>query len=127
VSFNVATDAPSAAEVTYTAEEGDIIEEIIPVVPGTGVGTPLAGRSVRRLLAATQLAGTVTGTCTVDQRGFAVATTRHAAASATGAAVQFLVADAVSSALIRYIAMPGVGNGAPAVLGTNLDVADKNY
>lgn len=126
ISFNVATDALTSAEVTYVAEEGDIIEEVIPVVPGTGVGTPLAGRNVKRLLAATALAGTVTGTSTIDQRGFAVATTRHAAASAAGL-VQFLAADAVSSALIRYIATPGVGNGTRAAFGTNLDTLDKAY
>jgi hypothetical protein len=65
VSFNVATDAPSAAEVVYVAEEGDIIEEVIPVVPGTGVGTPLAGKTLVRLLSATILTGGVTGACTV--------------------------------------------------------------
>lgn len=126
ISFNVATDAPTDAEVTYVAEEGDIIEEVIPVVPGTGVGTPLASRNIKRLLSATVLTGGVVGACTVDQRGFAVATTRHAAASATGLA-QFLAADAVTTATIRYIATPGIGNGTKAPLGTNLDVADKPY
>jgi hypothetical protein len=128
VSFNVATDAPSAAEVVYVAEEGDIIEEVIPVVPGTGVGTPLAGKTLVRLLSATILTGGVTGACTVDQRGFAVATTLHAAASQTGAAVQFLAADAVTSARVKYIATPGVGaqSGKPAVVPA-LTTADKNF
>lgn len=125
-SFNVATDAPSAAEVIYVVEEGDVVEDVIAVVPGTGVGTPLAGRGIRRLLEATALTGTVIGACIVDQRGFAVATTKHAAASITGLAAQFLIADAVSSARIKYIATPGVGTARPA-LGTNLDTADKNY
>jgi uncharacterized membrane protein len=126
VSFNVATDAVTDAEVTYVAEEGDVIEEVIPVVPGTGVGTPLAGRNIKRLLAATAITGGVVGACTVDQRGFAVATTKHAAASVLGLA-QFLAADAVTSATIRYIATPGIGNGTRAPLGTNLDVADKPF
>lgn len=126
ISFNVATDAPSGAEVVYVPEEGDIIEEVIPVVAGTGVGTPLQGKNVRRLLEATILTGTVTGTCTVDQRGFTVATTRHAAASANGASIQFLVADAVTTARVKYIATPGVGPQR-AALGTNLDTANKGY
>lgn len=128
ISFNVATDAPTAAEVVYIQEEGDIIEEVIAVVPGTGVGTPLASKNVRRLLEATQLAGTVTGSCTVDQRGFAVATTRHAAASASGASIQFLVADAVTSARVKYIATPGVGAQAskPPVVPA-FTTADKNF
>jgi len=126
VSFNVATDAPSAAEVLYVPEEGDVISEIIPVVPGTGVGTPLASRQAKRLLEATALVGTVTGACIVDQRGFAVATTKHAAAKEDGT-IQFLAADAVSSALVKYIATPGVGNGTKAPLGTNLDTADKPF
>ncbi len=126
VSFNVATDAPSDAEVHYVPEEGDIIEEVIPVVPGTGVGTPLAGRNIKRLLAATAITGGVVGACVIDQRGFAVATTKHAAASVLGLA-QFLIADAVTSATIRYIATPGIGNGTKVPVGTNLDLADKPY
>jgi hypothetical protein len=125
-SFNVATDAPTAAEVIYVPEEGDVIEEVITVVPGTGVGTPLAGRNVRRLLEATALTGTVVGACIIDQRGFTVATTKHAAASITGAAVQFLAADAVTTARIKYIATPGIGT-ARAALGGALSTADKNY
>lgn len=126
ISFNVATDAPTAAEVVYVKEEGEVIEEVIPVVPGTGVGNPLQSRNVRRLLEATALTGGVLGACVIDQRGFAVATTKHAAASITGAAVQFLAADAVTSARIKYIATPGVG-ATKAALGVNLDVADKGY
>lgn len=126
VSFNVATDAPTSAEVMYAPEEGDVVSDVIPVVPGTGVGVPLAGRNIRRLLEATAVTGGVVGACIVDQRGFAVATTKHAAGSITGAAVQFLAADAVTSALIKYIATPGVGT-AKAALGTNLDVVDKNF
>ena len=65
------------------------------------------------------------GACTVDQRRFAVATTKHAAASITGL-VQFLVADAVSSARVKYIATPGVGTARAAVVPA-LDTVDKNY
>lgn len=128
ISFNVATDAPTAAEVTYIPEEGDIIEEVVVVVPGTGVGTPLAGKNIQRLLEATVLAGGVVGAATVDQRGFAVATTRHAAGSQTGAAVQFLAADAVTSARIKYIATPGIGSQSskPPVVPAFM-TADKNF
>lgn len=126
ISFNVATDAPTAAEVTYIPEEGDVVEDIIPVVPGTGVGTPLASRQAKRLLSATVLTGGVVGDCIVDQRGFTVATTKHVAAKEDGT-IQFLAADAVTSARVKYIATPGVGNGTKAPLGTNLDVADKPY
>lgn len=126
ISFNVATDAPTEAEVEYLPEEGDVVEEVIVVVPGTGVGTPLSSRKARRLLEATALVGTVTGACVVDQRGFTVATTKHAAAKEDGT-IQFLAADAVSSARVKYIAIPGVGNGTRAALGTNLDTADKTF
>jgi hypothetical protein len=126
ISFNVATDAVTAAEVVYVKEEGEIFEEVITVVPGTGVGAPLQGRNIRRLLEATALTGGVVGACIVDQRGFTVATTKHAAASITGAAAQFLAADAVTSARIKYIATPGVGATKPA-LGATLDLVDKNY
>lgn len=126
ISFNVATDAPTAAEAIYVPEEGDVVEDVIPVVPGTGVGTPLASRQARRLLSATVLTGGVTGDCIVDQRGFAVATTKHVAAKEDGT-IQFLAADAVTSARVRYIATPGVGNGTKAPIGSNLDTADKPY
>lgn len=124
ISFNVATDALTAAEVLYIPEEGEIFEEIVPVV--SNAATPLAGRNVKRLLEATLLAGTVTGTGIVDQRGFTVATTLHVAASATGAAVNFLSGDAVTSARIKYIATPGIGTQR-GPLGTLLRAADKNW
>ena len=126
VSFNVATDAPTAAEVIYVKEEGEVVEDVITVTPGTGVGVPLMGRNIRRLLEATALTGTVTGACIVDQRGFTVATTKHAAASITGAAVNFLAGDGVTSARIKYIATPGIG-ATKSALGVALDVVDKNY
>ena len=106
ISFNVATDAPSAAEVEYIAEQGAVYTEILPVASNSA--TPLAGRNVKRLLAATSLAGTLTGALVVDQRGTAPAT-GHAAAKQDGTGFSFANADAITSVTVTYIATPGVG------------------
>lgn len=106
ISFNVATDAPTAAEVEYIAEQGAIYTEVIAVASNSGV--PLAGRNVKRLLSVTSLAGTLTGALVVDQRGTAPAT-GHAAAKQDGTGFSFNNSDAVTSASVTYIATVGVG------------------
>lgn len=122
-SFNVATDALTAAEVEFIAEEGEVFSEVLAVASNAAV--PLASKNVIRLLSATSLAGTLTGALVVDQRGTAPAT-GHAAAKADGTGFAFNSADAVTSVSVTYIATPGVGaTKADAVAA--LGVSDKNW
>lgn len=102
-----AADAITEAEVYYTALEAEPITVDITVVAATGVGalTPRAGL---RLVAAEALTGTVTGVATVIARAGTPAS-GQAALSANGENVQFLIADAVTSARLTYIPQPGFG------------------
>lgn len=113
----------TAAEVTYIAEEGPVIEEVVPVV--ANVGTLLQSRAARILLSAEALTGTSVGAKTVDFRG-AAAAAGEAALNAAGTGVVFAVADAVTSARVRYIATPGVGP-TPADPVSTLTVEDKAF
>lgn len=114
------TDAVTAAEVIYVTVEGDIIEEIVPVV--SHVATPSFGRNAVLLLEAEALAGTLPGDKVVDLRGASIATT-EAGLNFAGTGVVFATADAVTSARIKYVATPGVGSQKPAI-GANWDAAD---
>jgi hypothetical protein len=122
-SFNVSTDALTAAEVEYLAETGQVFSEVLAVASNTGV--PLASKNVIRLLSATSLAGTLVGALVVDQRGTAPAT-GHAAAKADGTGFAFNSSDAVTSVSVTYVATPGVGTakGDPVAA---LAVSDKNW
>lgn len=122
-SFNVATDALSSAEVLFLAETGETFTEVVAVASNTGV--PLASKNVKRLLAATSLAGTLVGALVVDQRGTAPAT-GHAAAKADGTGFAFNSSDAVTSASVTYIATPGVGATKSDAVAA-LAVSDKNW
>lgn len=111
-------DAVTAAEVYYLTHEGDVIEETISVTSNSG--TLLGSREAFLLLSATQLAGTRTGTTTVVARA-ATPTTGQSCLGVTGKTVTFAAADAVSSALVKYVRLPAV----PAA--TAMLTADKNY
>ncbi|MEE9532843.1 MAG: hypothetical protein V3W06_00360, partial [Acidimicrobiia bacterium] len=67
-----ATDAVTAAEVTYTTPEGQLITELITVT--ASVGTLLAGKSAALLVSASVVTGVVPGALTVDFRGLVPAT-----------------------------------------------------
>ncbi len=116
-------DAVTAAEVYYLTVEGEVIEEVVPVV--SHVATPSQNRAALLLLEATALAGTLSGAKTVDFRGAAIATT-EAGINLLGTGVVFATADAVTSARIKYVATPGVGQAKNA-LGANLDSVDRNF
>ncbi len=111
-------DAVTAAEVTYVSAEGDVIEEIVPVV--SHVGAPSSSRGAVILLEAEALTGTSVGVKTVDFRGAAIAA-GEAGINVLGTGITFATADAVTRARIKYVATPGVGNGTKAAIGTNLD------
>jgi hypothetical protein len=113
----------TAAEVTYIAEEGPVIEEVVPVA--ANVGTLLQGRAARILLSADALVGTTLGPKAIQLRAGAVAAAQ-ASLNAAGTGVTFAGADAVTSARIRYIATPGVGP-TPADPVADITVADKNF
>lgn len=122
-SFNVSTDALTAAEVEFIAEEGEVFSEILTAASNAAV--PLASKNVVRLLAATSLAGTLVGALVVDQRGTAPAT-GHAAAKADGTGFAFNSSDAVTSVSVTYIATPGVGATKGDAVAA-LSVSDKNW
>jgi hypothetical protein len=110
-------DAVTAAEVYYVTWDGEIIEEIVPVV--SHVATPSSGRGAALLLSATATTGGVVGNKTVDFRGAAIAT-GEAGINLLGTGVTFATADTVTQARIKYVATPGVGVGKPAI-GANWD------
>jgi hypothetical protein len=118
----LAADAVLTAEFEYETAEQQPVTVDITVVAATGVGS-LTPRSGIRLLAAEALTGTVTGVTTVIARA-GVPITKQAALSAAGAFVQFLIADAVRSARVTFIPMPGFGP-TPDSVATKMD-ADAN-
>jgi len=111
-------DAVTAAEVLYLTHEGVVWEDTIAV--SSNSGTLLGAREAFLLLSATQLAGTRTGTTTVVARA-ATPSTGQAALGVTGKTVAFASADAVTSALVKYVSLPAI----PAC--SALLTADKNY
>lgn len=115
-------DAVTAAEVVYLTHDGEIIEEIVPVV--SNVATPSGARGLSLLLEAEAKTGSVTGSKTIDFRAASI-TTGEAGINLLGTGVTFASADAVTLARIKYIATPGVGTAKPAI-GTNWD-QDTGY
>lgn len=101
-----AADAVTEVEVTYLTHEGEIREEVITVASNSG--TLLNSRRAVVLLSATSLAGTLTGALTNVARA-ATPTTGQAALGVTGKTVTFAAADAVTSALVKYIEYPTLG------------------
>lgn len=106
-------------EIWYWSAEQTPITADIAVVAATGVGTLPQGYEGMTLLAAEATAGTVTGDATVIARGGTPAT-GEAALAASGAAVQFLIADAVTRATITFLPVPGVGP-APKSVAAKMD------
>ncbi len=111
------TDAVTEAEVTYLPFEGQVVEETVPVA--SNLAAPSAGRRILCALRAEALAGTSVGVKTLQDRA-ATPTAGQAAQNKLGTGVLFAVADAVTSAKIKYIATPNFGDQL-APLGTNLD------
>ena len=105
-----AADAVTEAEIYYETSESQAVTVDIVVDPATGIGalTPRAGV---RLLSAEALAGTVTGPAAVQTRGSGQAglASAQAALTANGESVEFLIADAVSSARVSFLPQPGFG------------------
>jgi len=118
-----ATDAVTAAEVTYTTHEGQTFTEVIPVAGSTG--TPLANKSAVFLISAEVTVGVATGAVTPDFRGV-VPATGEAAIGDLGTDIEFNAAQVIAgSALVTYIAAPGVGVALDSI-GDRLD-AEVEY
>jgi hypothetical protein len=105
-------------ELAYYSHEQAPITADVAVVPGTGVAALPQGYEAFALLSATATAGTVVGAATVIARGGAP-TTGQAALANTGAAVQFLIADAVTRATLVFLPVPGTGS-APASVASKM-------
>lgn len=125
--FNAVTDEITFAEVSYLAYEGPIVEDLVVVSTVDDIGLLLGGRAAAVLIEVEALVGTVTGLKVPANRAGAAATTR-CAITELGTGVLFNAAtDEVTSARIRYIAQPGVGDGSRVSVSANLDVEDKEY
>lgn len=121
----LSTDAVTEAEVTYLPFEGEIVEEIVPVV--SNLASPSGSRRILVALYAEALVGTVTGVKILDDRATAAPATLHAAQNKLGTGILFNAAtDVVTSAKIRYVATPGFGVAKPA-LGVNLDAESQSF
>lgn len=118
-----AADNVTQAEVLYVAVEGEVFEDVVVVdAGGTDAGLFAQGRHGVVLLEAEILAPVgVAGAAAVQARGTAAPAAGQAALLTDGTGVQFAAADAVTSARLRYIATPGVGNGPAPAFGTRLD------
>jgi hypothetical protein len=108
------TDAATEAEVWYFAYGMDPITVDIVVDPATGLGALNPYEGVR-LLAANALTGTVTGVAAIVARDDAQPLTAECRLNDDGANVEFLIADAVESARLTFIARPGFGPQADTV------------
>ena len=116
--FNNATDAVTACQVTYIAEEGEVITESIVVA--TNAGSLLQSRQARVLISATSTAGTLTGALTPTARG-ATPTTGLVALNAAGTGIATAAADAVTAATVTYVAFPAAG------AASTLKTANQQY
>lgn len=112
------TDAVTEAEVWYHAQEPTLVEITTVVIPATGVASLSPNQAVR-LIEAEALAGTVTGVATILQRGTLQAglAAGEAALQLDGATVEFLIADAVTSARLKFVPQPGFGPAADSIAG----------
>lgn len=118
-----ADDVVTAAEVLYVPAEGDLIEEVIPVASHSG--TLLMSRKGVILREVEALVGSSTGVKTVVARGSSPSA-GEAALGNTGATVAFNASDAVTSARVKYIALPGVG-GQPAAVGNEWTAETREF
>jgi hypothetical protein len=116
--FNAA-DAVTAAEVVYEPLEGEVLQDTVPVT--ASVATLAQSRRAVILLSVNVTAGLVLGLKTVNARGTAAPAATNAALSNAGNTVVFNAADVVTgTATVRYIAVPGAGNGSTASLSNRL-------
>lgn len=124
-----AADAITACTVIYVPYQGDLLifEETIDVT--TNFGTLLGSRRAQVLISAISVTGTLTGALTPIKRSSSAPATGQAAIAGTATndetKIAFAVADAVTRATVRYIALPGVGTGTGLTNGTALN-ADTN-
>jgi hypothetical protein len=118
----LAADAVTEAEVYYRTAESLPVTVDTTVVAATGVAdlTPRAGL---RLLTAEALTGGVTGVFTVLARGVLQAglATTQAALQPNGETVEFLIADAVTSARLMFVPQPGFGP-TPLSVATKMEI-----
>lgn len=99
-----ATDAVTEAEVTYLTQEGEVVEQVLPV--SSDLAALAQGAEGVILLEAEALAGSATGTATVVARG-TTPSPGEAALTDDGASVEFAAADAVTSARVKVVCFPG--------------------
>lgn len=121
----LAADAVLTAEVYYETAEQQPVTVDVSVIAATGVGS-LTPRAGMRLISANALTGGVTGVATVLARGTLQAglATTQAALQPDGETVEFLIADAVTSARLVFVPQPGFGP-TPASVAVKMD-ADAN-
>lgn len=121
IEFN-STDAITAAEVVYTPIEGEIYTETISVA--SHVGTFAGSRKAHLLISVTASTGTSGGAKTIVARG-STPTAGNACLNNAGQA-QFNSTDAITSATVTYVAVPGVGDTLASAT-VAFAVADKDY
>lgn len=100
-----ATDAVTAAEVTYIAVEGDVVTETVVVTAGTGVANSLL-IDAAQLIAATVTAGTSLGAKTVVARAASAPSAGNVNLDLDSKVIRFAVADAVTAATVTYVRRP---------------------
>lgn len=102
-----AASTDDVCEGHYVAFEGDVREAEISVVASTGVGKLPSGVFGAQLLEVEALEGTSTGSKTVIARGGTPAA-GEVALNFDGNTINFLAADAVTKARVKFIAQPEV-------------------
>ncbi|HHH29039.1 MAG TPA: hypothetical protein ENK57_11945 [Polyangiaceae bacterium] len=117
-----ATDAVTEAELYYETAEQLPVTVDVTVVAASGVAA-LTPRAAMRLISAEALTGGVTGVATVLARGTLQAglASGQAALQPNGETVEFLIADAVTSARLTYMPQPGFGP-TPESVASKMDV-----
>lgn len=119
IAFN-GTDAVTEAEVLYEPFLGTVYEETLAVAANSAA-LP-SNRQALCLLEAEVLAGTDPGAKTVVARGAAPAD-NQAGLALDGASVAFAGADGATSARLKYVAAPGVGDQPAASISTKTSVS----
>lgn len=99
-------DAVTDAEVSYLTHEGVVVTKTLAVA--SDLAQLPAGSRAAVLISASSLAGTLTGTLTVEARGD-TPTTGEAAITDTGETIEFAAADAVTSCQVTYVQQPDSG------------------
>ena len=113
-------DVVTSAEVWYVPLEGQIFEESVVVTSNVGA-LPFTKAAVQ-LISVTATAGAAPGAKTILARA-AAPSAGQASLTALGTAVTFNGTDAITRALVRYVAAPGVGVSArPSLLSQLLSL-----